>query len=404
MGRRSAISPSASLKSLRHVGGHPWIVNKMIRLQLAKRFFPLFRAQLAAGRGGRIHQVSIRITDLCNLRCTTCGQWGPSGYLLDKPQKELKANEVPPDRYGELFADLVYRGHHPNVYIWGGEPTLYPGLLEVIRSATALGLPTSIATNGHRLAALTQELVDIPLFLAQISIDGPDAETHNRLRVSTRSGNSFDDIQAGLAALRRARSRRGRSLPLIASLTVVSEGNYRHLADIYRRFRDEVDLMVFYLSWWITPERADQHENDFAARFGFEPALHRGWIGGWLPGDVGLLHDQLGLLRKMSRPWGNPPVVVIPALRTKEELRKYYQQHEELFGYDQCISIHQAVEIDSNGDMSPCRDYHDYMVGNVKEKTITELWNNQAFRKFRQSLHQKGLMHVCSRCCGLMGF
>jgi hypothetical protein len=44
------------------------------------------------------------------------------------------------------------------------------------------------------------------------------------------------------------------------------------------------------------------------------------------------------------------------------------------------------------------------VVGNIKDATITELWNSPAYRKFRQSLATEGLMPVCSRCCGLMGY
>jgi radical SAM protein with 4Fe4S-binding SPASM domain len=54
--------------------------------------------------------------------------------------------------------------------------------------------------------------------------------------------------------------------------------------------------------------------------------------------------------------------------------------------------------------MSPCRDYHDYVVGNIKEATITELWNSPAYVRFRHSLATEGLMPACSRCCGLMGY
>ena len=87
-----------------------------------------------------------------------------------------------------------------------------------------------------------------------------------------------------------------------------------------------------------------------------------------------------------------------------EDLQTYYTDHAALFGFDQCISIYQTVEIDSNGHMTPCRDYRDYIVGNIKEHTISELWNSEAYRNFRQSLAAKGLMPVCSRCCGLMGY
>ncbi|HLZ10787.1 MAG TPA: SPASM domain-containing protein [Chloroflexota bacterium] len=54
--------------------------------------------------------------------------------------------------------------------------------------------------------------------------------------------------------------------------------------------------------------------------------------------------------------------------------------------------------------MSPCRDYHDYVVGNVKTATISELWNSEPYLKFRRSIDRDGLMPVCTRCCGLMGY
>jgi radical SAM protein with 4Fe4S-binding SPASM domain len=62
------------------------------------------------------------------------------------------------------------------------------------------------------------------------------------------------------------------------------------------------------------------------------------------------------------------------------------------------------VEVNSNGDVSPCRDYHDYVVGNVKETTLSRLWNAEPYRRFRISLAREGLMPACSRCCGLMGY
>jgi radical SAM protein with 4Fe4S-binding SPASM domain len=97
-------------------------------------------------------------------------------------------------------------------------------------------------------------------------------------------------------------------------------------------------------------------------------------------------------------------VNIIPNITGVDNLREYYSDHSATYGYNQCISIYQAVEIDSNGDMSPCRDYHDYVVGNVKDNTITEIWNNEAYRKFRSSLTTRGLMPACTRCCGLMGY
>ncbi|MCF8062922.1 MAG: radical SAM protein [Deltaproteobacteria bacterium] len=402
--KRSHISPWIVFKHAVRTARHPWIASKLFMLEGEKTLFNALHPGRRRGEAGKIRQVSIRITDLCNLRCRTCGQWGTSGFLHGRDVGTLRRDEVRSGRYLDLLADVARNGHHPSVYLWGGEPMLYDGILDVMAGATALRMPVAIATNGTHLAGSARFLVDLPLFLLQVSIDGHRPELHNRLRPSTGNGDNFKQILEGLEAVNEMRRLLGRDLPLIASLTVISRDNAGHLEEIYDRFRDKVDFFVFYLSWWIDEEHAEAHEQDFARRFGTRPSLHRGWIGGWRPDDCDLIERQLANMTRRSRRRSTPPVTVIPPVRGVENLVSYYSDHEARFGYDQCVSIFQAVEINSNGDLSPCRDYHDYVVGNVKEKTISELWNSSAYRAFRRSLSREGLMPACSRCCGLMGY
>jgi len=404
MKQRSKLSLGAVAKNFSRLLPHPWIGLKLMTIEGEKWLFNLLYPDSASGRARYIRQVSIRITDLCNLRCHTCGQWGDHGFLHGKNLADLKREEVSPARYQEVFEDLVAHGHRPLIYLWGGEPMLYEGTLAIIERAAALGLPTSIATNGTRVAAMAEPLVQAPLFLLQISIDGHTAELHNRARPGAGGADNFADITKALAAVGQARKAAGRNLPLIASLTVISRENFRHLVDLYETFRDRVDMFVFYLSWWITEDRAQSHEEDFGRRFGFRPHCPWGWLGDWKPDDYGELDRQLHLLQERSRPWSAPPVVFIPSIQGEENLRAYYTDHSERFGYDQCVSIYQVVEVNSNGDVSPCRDYHDYVVGNIKDHTLTELWNSERYQSFRRSLTTEGLMPVCSRCCGLMGY
>ncbi len=384
---------------------HPWIYRKLAALQAGKWLLSLRPPGLSSGRAGPVRQVSVRITERCNLRCRTCGPWGDNGYLRKIPPDRLGHDEVGLERHVEIIEDLVSRGWRPLYYLWGGEPFLYPNLTELIERSSALGLPTSLATNGTGLADAAGPLVRAPLFLAQVSIDGPDRELHNRLRPSASGrGDSFATLEQGLEALNRARRDSGSGLPLIASLTVISRENAGRLVDIYRSFKDLVDVSVFYLSWWIDRDRAREHELDFSSRFGFEPASHRGWVGDWRTLDHGLVAEQLRELRSAAKGWPDPSVIVIPPIFGEHDLESYYSDHKTDFGYDRCISIYQAMEINPNGDVSTCRDYHDYVVGNIKETTLTEIWNSVPYRKFRQSLAREGLMPVCTRCCGLMGY
>ena len=356
------------------------------------------------GLGSSIRQVSLRITDLCNLRCHTCGQWGDNGYLVGRAMPELVQGQVTPERYIELLEDLVRHGHHPGVYFWGGEPMLYRGLVKVVEAAAALGLPTSIATNAIKLADNAERLVEAPMFLIQVSIDGADARSHNACRPGANpSTDNFATVVDGLQAVKAERARRGARLPILAGLCTINALNADRLVDIYDAFADRLDVLVFYLAWWIDDEAATQHTHDFMRRFGTMPTRHLGWIGGWRPSDYEGLSRQLTTLsRKALIPKG-PGVVIVPNLTDAKQLERYYTDHSATFGYDRCTSIYRAVEINANGDMAPCRDYNDYVVGNVKTHSITELWNSEAYRHFRRSLDHEGLMPVCTRCCGLMG-
>ncbi|WP_319543125.1 radical SAM protein [uncultured Pseudodesulfovibrio sp.] len=404
MSKRSQVSPVVIAKLLMRHAKHPWIAKKLIALQAEKWFFNFMHPNREAGYAKKIRQLSVRITDVCNLRCIMCGQWGENGFLHGKKLSDLKKAEVSPDRFIELLDDLVAHGHEPNVYLWGGEPMLYDGTLDIIDHAAKLGLPPSIATNGTRMTEAVSNFIESPLYLLQVSIDGHNAELHNAIRRGPKDLDPFGAVMDGLSDVRDARERKGGDLPIVASLTTVSRDNYRHLIDIYENISPMVDFLVFYPSWWIDEESAVAHEQDYERRFKEKPTLHRGWIGGWRPDDYAIIDAQMQEIRKRSARWGTPPATFIPNIAGVDNLLEYYTNHNNTFGFNECISIYQAVEIDSNGDMSPCRDYHDYVVGNIKENTVTELWNSGRYRAFRASLHKDGLMPACSRCCGLMGY
>lgn len=357
------------------------------------------------GKANRIRQCSIRITDVCNLRCHTCGQWGDHGFLRACSLADLRKEEVTPQRYIELLRDLDKNGHHPSVYLWGGEPMLYAGSVEIIEEAARLGMAPSIATNGTGLVRHAERLVAAPMFVIQISVDGPDAEVHNSCRPGANPRvDNFSTICAAIDRINELRKASKQRLPLVAALTTINHLNYNRLVDIYNVFRDKVDVCVFYLAWWIDKESAERHAQDFERRFGFKPEKHYGWVGTWTPPDYNVLSSQLKQLSARAADLSGPAVIIMPPLTSVEDLERYYTDHDCRFGFDRCVSIFSAVELNSNGDMSPCRDYHDFVVGNVKENTITDLWNSPQYRTFRKSLSEEGLMPVCTRCCGLMGY
>ncbi|MFH1679433.1 MAG: radical SAM protein [Candidatus Eisenbacteria bacterium] len=403
---RSRIPPRGFMKTLAAALGEDGCTTRtFLRYQAAKELFSL-RHPLGArhGKGDGVQLVSLRITDRCNLRCHSCGQWGDNGYLLDTPPGELRRREVPLEVYRRFVDDIAAAGWSPIWYVWGGEPMLYPGILDLLRYIHERRMPISLVTNGTRVAAHAEEIVKT-CRVFYISLDGPNAEIHNRQRPGAgASADNFRDVHAALEAVREEKKRQGRVYPLVVPLSCITSYNIESLVDLYRLAARYSDAHILYLTWWIDPDSAEEHSREFERRFGFRPRTHLGWIGSWKDFDHRLVAEKLERMRALSRASGRCPPIPMPDLNTRKEIERYYSNHADDFGYDQCVSIFMTMEVDSNGNVSLCRDYHDYVIGNIAGDDVQAMWNNERARRFRRSISTEGILPACRRCCGLMGF
>lgn len=374
-------------------------------LQLAKETFNWRRPDRGrSGEPDKLRQVSLRITDMCNLRCHTCGQWGDNGYLLGQSLKELKQREVPLEKYKSFVDDIMEQGWSPLWYIWGGEPMMYPGLLDLLHYIADRKMPITMVTNGTNVAERVDDIMDTCKIL-WLSIDGPDAAIHNEQRpgVSAKTDN-FKAVKTALETISAEKKRRKSVFPFVVPISVIARYNIDYLADIYKFTSQYADAHIFYLSWWMDEQSAQQHTDDFKNRFGFEPLTHWGWVGTWKNFDHGIIFDKFEEMRALSNQIGRCPPLMYPRLKTRDEVRRYYEDHSATFGFNQCVSIYMTMEVDSNGDVSLCRDYHDFIIGNMMNDPVAKIWHSDAARKFRSSISGDGIMPVCTRCCGLMGY
>ena len=86
----------------------------------------------------------------------------------------------------------------------------------------------------------------------------------------------------------------------------------------------------------------------------FKPQTHYGWIGTWKDFDHGVILDKFEEMENISETQKRCPPIMMPRLNSKGEIQKYYTDHQQTFGYNQCVSIFMTIEIDSNGDVSLC--------------------------------------------------
>jgi MoaA/NifB/PqqE/SkfB family radical SAM enzyme len=139
--------------------------------------------------GDAIKVVQIHPTLRCNLRCQHC--YSTSGPELTGGLAAETLEALLPAIAGEGFNA---------VSVSGGEPLMYEPLPRLLQSASALGLVTSVTTNGLLLTARRLAALAPHLGLLAISVDG-EPDSHNRLRALP---TAFAKMAAKLDIVRKA--------------------------------------------------------------------------------------------------------------------------------------------------------------------------------------------------------
>src|SRR4051812_43099829 len=138
---------------------------------------------------GAVRMLRVSLTDRCNFRCVYCMpaagvEWLPSRDLLADP--ELR----------EVVRAAADVHRIRRVKLTGGEPTLRPGVVDLVRSlrATTDLQDLSMTTNGALLEKLAAPLRDAGLDRVTVSVD---SLRPGRFRRITRSGD-LDAVMRGI--------------------------------------------------------------------------------------------------------------------------------------------------------------------------------------------------------------
>lgn len=173
-------------------------------------------------------RVDLKIGFLCNNRCKFCVQGDKRDFCAFKDEKEIKEN-----------LEETYREGKREVVFTGGEPTLHPRFLDLVKYAKQLGFEEiQIQTNGRLLSYYDFCVKTVKAGATQFSpaVHGPNAKIHDFL---TSSPGSFEQTIQGIKNLRKLNQ-------YILTNTVVTTRNYRFLPEIARLLvKLEVDQFQF---------------------------------------------------------------------------------------------------------------------------------------------------------------
>jgi molybdenum cofactor biosynthesis enzyme MoaA len=165
-------------------------------------------------------QVEIQLGHMCNNRCVFCvsGQETALGRARPLPVEPILEQ-----------VRAAYAAGNRKITLLGGEPTLQPGFMQVVRTAVDLGFDEIVIfTNGVKTAreAFLDEVIETGgAFTWRFSVQGATREAHER---TTLKDGSFDRIVRSMRHL----AKRGQRITVNMCVVQSNFESVEHFAEL----------------------------------------------------------------------------------------------------------------------------------------------------------------------------
>lgn len=290
---------------------------------------------------GKPISISIEPTTSCNLRCPEC----PSGLRsFTRPTGMLEAGLFK-KTIDELHSDLLYL-----IFYFQGEPYLNPNFLELVKYASSKGIYTATSSNAHYLNdENARKTVESGLDRLIISIDGTSQDTYQSYRV----GGKLDKVIEGTKNI--------------------------------IKWKKELKSKTPHVIFQFLVVRANEHQI---------PELKL------LAKELGV--DEVGLKTAQVYDYKNGNEL-IPENEKYSRYRKTNSGKYEIKNsfLNHCWKLWHSCVITWDGIVVPCCFDKDaeYRMGSLKTHSMTDVWDNEHYRKFRASvLRARSEIEMCKNC------
>ena len=247
-----------------------------------------------------------------------------------------------------------------------------------------------MTTNGTLLSGVAEGIVDSGLDWLGISLDGPEA-VHDRVRGVP---GTFRKAIEGAHALQEVKRTSGRAVPEVTVIFTLAGDNYRYAEEMIGIATDIGATCVTFSNLFFWTEDMVQAHN---ALYGDEIPCYVANTAALDGLDPQQAYAKLEHIAQQR--W--PVAVTLYPVLTCEEMVTYYKEPTRFVKTNHCIRPWLSCLLLPNGDVIPCLDY---VVGNVKVQSFSEIWNGERFRHFRRLLRKHGTLPGCARCCGLFEY
>jgi len=165
--------------------------------------------------------------------------------------------------------------------------------------------------------------------------------------------------------------------------------------------KGDVDTLYFGLPWYISNKTALEMDEYFQRELpflGFEfegnkPSWHQ-YTYHLSPDIIEPLKEQMTKLKE--RKW-NIRIRLQPNVN-ESELNDYVLGGKvPAQSRSECFGVSSRMDVLASGNVTACQSFPEFIVGNVKEQGIKEIWKGELHDGVREVI-SKGLSPICSKC------
>ncbi len=346
-----------------------------------------FRVYAPLGWARLPNHVTLDITRRCNLRCRMCFYYGGEG------RSGLRLNEL---SAGEIISRVVNRLLAADYDFTGGEPLLRADLPEILIAIRRRRGRSFLTTNG---TLMNRELAS--RLLGEDLLEGFHFSLHGLKKTHeeiTRVEDSFNRTLHGIESVLEERSRRRGGGPEVSIACTITGKNMKEAEELIRLAEKiGVDYVSFGHASFMPPSAGKAHQA-LLDRLGLRPQPeYDDLVQG--PPEIPFSKEELEIfIRALFRKENSPAKVrTSPARYGPEEVRRHFSDLNWKYR-DSCFYPWRNLRIGPDGTITPCIGY---VIGNIKDRELGELWNHPRFRRFRSALYREKLFPGCLRCCKL---
>ena len=356
-GPQLAGSPGAGHAGAGHPGGHPL-------------GHPGAMPKTLPNGAPPVRLIAWEITRRCNLACKHCRA---EAHFEPYPGELTNAQ-------AKALIDTFPEVGNPIIIFTGGEPLMRPDWDDLVSYANDKGLRCVMAPNGTLITAeIARRMKEVGIQRCSISIDGPDAATHDEFRGEK---GAFEQALRGIQYLKDA----GIEFQINSTVTKSNLHNFKHIF----KLAEQLGASAWHIFLLVPTGRGADILAQVITAEEYETVLN--WF-----------YDFRKTTKMQLKATCAPHYFRVMRQRAKAE---GVAVTPDTFGLDAmsrgCLGGIGFCFISHSGMVQPC-GYLDLDCGNVLETPFPEIWANTTwFKKFRDQKAYKGKCGPCEyhKVCG----